>query len=468
MNNLTSQSNENELQRKVDKGKNGVVNYVESTKKKKIRDNFSEIIYEQTQFRNKTKKAFSSKSYCEERHSNKHHFSNFHSADALKLIQKNEKDELHRRHSSENFSLSGVDALTGKKNSSSSNTSYSKDTHERKSYEKFFEICSEAKQELSDHVKMLIKQKNESDQWVSNKRMGSEICRRSDEHDYYHCDSCIRKKRKKSKGSKKKSKKSKMGNYEKKEEYQSFNKLKTLYEGAQQATSYYITKMLSSKVHIEKNIVAYDDIMSKHSENILKKWEIFEETAEQDAFESNEIGNDFLGTLCEYFTYFIYSTLLPFRYVISQMIYEPVLFSSVSFNFHLVHAPPQFRFLSTNHFAKSFNPAQHKELFIPFEWKLLIRRDIVCTGVTDGTTWKKQNGMKQNGMKQNGMKQSGMKQSGMKQSGMKQSGIKQSGMKQSGMKQSGMKQSGMKQSGMKQSGMKQSGMKQSGMKLSGL
>ncbi|SBT37883.1 conserved Plasmodium protein, unknown function [Plasmodium ovale wallikeri] len=309
MNNLTSLGNENRLQRQVDKGKNGVDNYIESTEKKNIRDNFSEIMYEQTQFRNKTKKAFSSESYCEKRHSNKQHFSNFHSADALKLIQKNEKDELHRRHSSDKFSLNGVDALTGKKNSSASNTSYSKDTHERKSYEKFFEICSEAKQELSDHVKMLIKQKNESDEWVSNKRMGSEICRRSDEHDHYHCDNCVRKKRKKSKGSKKKSKKGKMGNYEKKEEYQSFNKLKTLYEGAQQATSYYITKMLSSKVHIEKNIVAYDDIMSKHSENILKKWEIFEETAEQDASETNEIGNDFLGTLCEYFTYFMSLTL---------------------------------------------------------------------------------------------------------------------------------------------------------------
>ncbi|KJP85774.1 hypothetical protein AK88_04590 [Plasmodium fragile] len=185
------------------------------------------------------------------------------------------------------------------KNTSMTNSIASADSYKADdSCEKFFQISREAKQELSEHVNKLLNHANESDRFETPTKNNIEADQRCDQ---------ISKKRNNPKWSKKKSKKKKTATYDQDDVYENFTKLKTLYDGASEATSYFMTNVLNKKINMEKNIVRYDDVLSKHSETFFKRFELFEQ--EEESMDEAETGIGLVDNICEYFTYVMFLTL---------------------------------------------------------------------------------------------------------------------------------------------------------------
>ncbi|SCO93126.1 conserved Plasmodium protein, unknown function [Plasmodium malariae] len=256
---------------------------------------------EQIYLSNEIKKKNSCKAHSERKkhHNSKHKFSKNYFKCRSESFSKNEKSIIHTIFQSEKMVLKDEAILSNKHDINMSNMDNSEDTYKSESYEKFFEIDNEAKHELSEHVRRLVGCRSESNQYVRDAEKRSETDKYSD---------LSNKKRKKKKRSirKKKLKKSKITDHDEYDEDQNFNKLKTFYKGAHDVTTHYITKMFNKKISFEKNMVEYDNILSKHGEDLIKKFDIFEE---EESLCSSEIGNDFVDNICEYFTYLMFLTL---------------------------------------------------------------------------------------------------------------------------------------------------------------
>ncbi|CDU18949.1 conserved Plasmodium protein, unknown function [Plasmodium yoelii] len=288
------------LDEKLNKKLNGELEY-------KLKDNLigkmenviNDVMVKDSNFNNEIKK----KSLSHELHFDKidkdsHILLKSNSEDVLELITKNEKNPQYTNYASSKLLLKDNDAPANINITSRTDTSTSKDTHnELETYGNFFNISEEAKHELSEHVKKLIKDNNEPDNYANEVKQNDYD---SDESSNYK-----RKKRKKKKnGLRSKIKKNKLRTNNEINGNDSFKKLKTLYKGAQDATANYITKIFSSKVYIEKNIIKYDDILSKHSDNIINHFNIFEETKDEEEISTSDtIENGILDNICEYFAY---------------------------------------------------------------------------------------------------------------------------------------------------------------------
>ncbi|ANQ09234.1 Uncharacterized protein PCOAH_00034250 [Plasmodium coatneyi] len=257
-----------------------------------LKEPLNEPLAEATFTRNGIKRAPSSKSYLAENHS---------SSEEQKPFRSGEKDARLRRGSYLQDKVDMKDgAVLSSKNTSVTNSIVSADSCiEEDSFEKFFQISREAKQELSEHVNKLLSHANESDRFETpRKKNNTETDKSYDE---------MNKKRNNTKWSKKKSRKKKTVTYDQNDVYENFTKLKTLYDEANEATSYFMTNVLNKNINIEKNILKYDDMLSKHSENFLKGFELFDQ--EEESMDEAETGISLVDNICEYFTYVMFLTL---------------------------------------------------------------------------------------------------------------------------------------------------------------
>ncbi|CAD2108673.1 conserved Plasmodium protein, unknown function [Plasmodium vinckei] len=258
----------------------------------------NDVMVEGSNFNNETqKRSLSHEPHFDKIDKNSPIFSKSNSEDVLELVPKNKKSTQYTNYVSSKMLLKDKDTSSNINITSSANTATSKDTHnELETYGNFFDISEEAKHELSEHVKKLIKDNNESDNYANDVIQNN--------YDTDESGNYKRKKRKKKKsGLRYKTKKTKVKTNDGVDENDSFKKLKTLYQGAQNATANYITKIFNSKVHIEKNIIKYDDILSKHSDDIIKHFKIFEETKDEEMLSSGVIENGILDNICEFFAY---------------------------------------------------------------------------------------------------------------------------------------------------------------------
>lgn len=242
----------------------------------KIENVISDVIVEDSNFNNEIKKkSLSCELHFDKIDKNSHVFPKSNSEDVLELITKNKKNPQYTNYVSSKFLLKDKDAPPNVNITSRTDTSTSKDTHnDLETYGNFFNISEEAKHELSEHVKKLIKDNNEPYNYAKGIKQN--------DYDTDESSNYKKKKRKKKNGLRSKAKKNKLRTNDEIDEKNSFKKLKTLYQGAQNATANYITKIFSSKVYIEKNIIKYDDILSKHSDDIIKHFNIFEETKDEE------------------------------------------------------------------------------------------------------------------------------------------------------------------------------------------
>ncbi|SCM23779.1 conserved Plasmodium protein, unknown function [Plasmodium chabaudi chabaudi] len=265
----------------------------------KIENGINDVIVKDSNLNNETKKrSLSHEPNFDKIDKNSHNFSKSNSEDVLELITKNKKSTQYTNYVSSKMLLKDKDTSSNINITSSADTTTSKDTNnELETYGNFFDISEEAKHELSEHVKKLIKDNNESDNYVSDIIQNN--------YDIDESNNYKRKKRKKKKsGLRNKTKKTKVKTNDGVDENDSFKKLKTLYQGAQDATANYITKIFNSKIFIEKNIIKYDDILSKHSDDIIKHFNIFEETKDEEGIVGSDvIENGILDNICEYFAY---------------------------------------------------------------------------------------------------------------------------------------------------------------------
>ncbi|VTZ69237.1 conserved Plasmodium protein, unknown function [Plasmodium chabaudi chabaudi] len=265
----------------------------------KIENGINDVIVKDSNLNNETKKrSLSHEPNFDKIDKNSHNFSKSNSEDVLELITKNKKSTQYTNYVSSKMLLKDKDTSSNINITSSADTTTSKDTNnELETYGNFFDISEEAKHELSEHVKKLIKDNNESDNYVSDIIQNN--------YDIDESKNYKRKKRKKKKsGLRNKTKKTKVKTNDGVDENDSFKKLKTLYQGAQDATANYITKIFNSKIFIEKNIIKYDDILSKHSDDIIKHFNIFEETKDEEGIVGSDvIENGVLDNICEYFAY---------------------------------------------------------------------------------------------------------------------------------------------------------------------
>ncbi|EUD68571.1 hypothetical protein C922_00970 [Plasmodium inui San Antonio 1] len=256
-----------------------------------LKEPLNEPLTEPTLSRKGIKKAPSSKSYLQGNHSRSEKRNQFRSGEkGARLRCRNYlRDRVHRKDG----------AALSSKNKSVTNSIASADSYKAEdSFEKFFQLSREAKQELSEHVNKLLSHVNESDRFETPRKDSTETDK--------HCDQ-MNKKRNNSKRSKKKSKKKKTATYDQDDVYENFTKLKTLYDGANEATSYFMTNVLNKKINIEKNIVKYNDMLSRHSESFFKRFELFEQ--EEESMDEAETGVDLVDNICEYFTYVMFLTL---------------------------------------------------------------------------------------------------------------------------------------------------------------
>ncbi|GAW81772.1 hypothetical protein, conserved [Plasmodium gonderi] len=267
----------------------------------KINNGLNREIKEPTYFYNDVKKSPSSKSYFGENHNRSKGLLNNNPVERLELFQISESDVRHRRYLSEKVDIRDEVVFSSKNTRSVTHSINSEDSYRaEESCEKFFQISSEAKHELSEHVKMLINNANESGHYASSTKNNFK-------EDKY-CDR-INKKRNKTKLSKKKEKKkNKIAKYDKNEKLEKFTKLQSLYDGAHDATAYFVTKVFKNEANNEKNIVEYCDILSNHSERIFKKFELFEHEGET-MHADDETDNGLLDNICELFTYVMFLTL---------------------------------------------------------------------------------------------------------------------------------------------------------------
>ncbi|GAB67300.1 hypothetical protein PCYB_113210 [Plasmodium cynomolgi strain B] len=237
-----------------------------------LKEPLNEPLTEPTLSRNGIKKAPSSKSHFEENHRGSE-------KDARLRCRSNLSDKVQMKDG----------AVLSSKNTSVTNSIASADSYKAEdSFEKFFQISREAKQELSEHVNKLLSHANESDRFETPRKNSTETDKSYDQMN-------------------------KKGNnikptYDQDDVYENFRKMQTsLYDGANEATSFIMTNVFSKKIDIEKNIVKYDDMLSKHSENFFKRFELFEQ--EDESMDEAEAGISLVDKLCEYFTYVMFLTL---------------------------------------------------------------------------------------------------------------------------------------------------------------
>ncbi|SCN61236.1 conserved Plasmodium protein, unknown function [Plasmodium chabaudi chabaudi] len=288
------------LDEKINEKFQGILKYkLKDNLMDKIENGINDVIVKDSNFNNETKKrSLSHEPNFDKIDKNSHNFSKSNSEDVLELITKNKKSTQYTNYVSSKMLLKDKDTSSNINITSSADTTTSKDTNnELETYGNFFDISEEAKHELSEHVKKLIKDNNESDNYVSDIIQNN--------YDIDESNNYKRKKRKKKKsGLRNKTKKTKVKTNDGVDENDSFKKLKTLYQGAQDATANYITKIFNSKIFIEKNIIKYDDILSKHSDDIIKHFNIFEETKDEEGIVGSDvIENGVLDNICEYFAY---------------------------------------------------------------------------------------------------------------------------------------------------------------------
>ncbi|CAD2108694.1 hypothetical protein YYG_01402 [Plasmodium vinckei petteri] len=297
--NVVEKKSEHILDEKLNEKSKGKLEYkLKDNLMSKTENGINNVMVEGSNFNNETqKRSLSHEPHFDKIDKNSHIFSKSNSEDILELITKNKKSTQYTNYVSSKMLLKDKDTSSNINITSSANTATSKDTHnELETYGNFFDISEEAKHELSEHVKKLIKDNNESDNYANDIIQNN--------YDTDESGNYKRKKRKKKKsGLRYKTKKTKVKTNDEVDENDSFKKLKTLYQGAQNATANYITKIFNSKVHIEKNIIKYDDILSKHSDDIIKHFNIFEETKDEEMLSSDVIENGILDNICEYFAY---------------------------------------------------------------------------------------------------------------------------------------------------------------------
>ncbi|CAG9477834.1 conserved Plasmodium protein, unknown function [Plasmodium vivax] len=251
----------------------------------------SEPLTEPPLSRNGIKKAPSSKSHFEENHSRSEKRTPFRSGEKNAQLR-------CRSYLRDKVPMKDGAALSSKNTSVTNSIASANSYKAEDSFEKFFQMSREAKQELSEHVNKLLSHANESDRFETPRKNNPEADKRSDQ---------MNKKRNNTKRSKKKSKKNKTATHDQDDVYENFTKLQTLYDGANEATSYFMTNVFNKKKNIEKNIVQYDDLLSKHSENFFKRFELFEQ--EEESMDEAETGISLVDNICEYFTYVMFLTL---------------------------------------------------------------------------------------------------------------------------------------------------------------
>lgn len=218
-----------------------------------------------------------------------------YATDIISLFDNNKKEV--RNESDNNFNIGYINdeeirSLSNKniKNTSETLNSFS-ESKQINSFEFSLEINNESNYHLSKHVKELINYTSNSETYFSDREFISENNKSNNKSN----ESTKKKKTTKFKETcenkkYKTKKKNIIIDYNPDIIYKNLDNLKSLYQGVHDSTSFYMTKLMNSRIHVEKNIAKYDDILSEHSENIFNKFDIFIEEDVKDLHEpSNKI-----------------------------------------------------------------------------------------------------------------------------------------------------------------------------------
>lgn len=218
-----------------------------------------------------------------------------YATDIISLFDNNKKEV--RNESDNNFNIGYINdeeirSLSNKniKNTSETLNSFS-ESKQINSFEFSLEINNESNYHLSKHVKELINYTSNSETYFSDREFISENNKSNNKSN----ESTKKKKTTKFKETcenkkYKTKKKNIIIDYNPDIIYKNLDNLKSLYQGVHDSTSFYMTKLMKSRIHVEKNIAKYDDILSEHSENIFNKFDIFIEEDVKDLHEpSNKI-----------------------------------------------------------------------------------------------------------------------------------------------------------------------------------
>ncbi|SOV12668.1 conserved Plasmodium protein, unknown function [Plasmodium sp. gorilla clade G2] len=175
------------------------------------------------------------------------------------------------------------------------------------SFEFSLEINNENNYHLSKHVKELINYTSNSEPYFSDTEFISENNKSNNKSNERTKKKKMTKFKETFKNKKyKKEKENIIIDYNTDIIYKNLDNLKSLYQGVHESTSFCMTKLMNSRIHVQKNIAKYDDILSEHSENILNKFDIFIEEDVKDVHESRSV---YIDQICECFTYIMSITL---------------------------------------------------------------------------------------------------------------------------------------------------------------
>ncbi|SOS77521.1 conserved Plasmodium protein, unknown function [Plasmodium sp. gorilla clade G1] len=234
-----------------------------------------------------------------------------YATDIISLCDNNKKEV--RNESDNNFNIGYINdeeirSLSNKniKNTSETLNCFS-ESKQINSFEFSLEINNESNYHLSKHVKELINYTSNSETYFSDREFISENNKSNNKSN----ESTKKKKTTKFKETcenkkYKTKKKNIIIDYNPDIIYKNLDNLKSLYQGVHDSTSFCMTKLMNSRIHVEKNIAKYDDILSEHSENIFNKFDIFIEEDVKDLHEPRYV---YIDKICECFTYIMSITL---------------------------------------------------------------------------------------------------------------------------------------------------------------
>ncbi|SOV77598.1 conserved Plasmodium protein, unknown function [Plasmodium reichenowi] len=234
-----------------------------------------------------------------------------YATDIISLFNNNKKEV--RNESDNNFNIGYINdeeikSLSNKniKNTSETLNSFN-ESKQINSFEFSLEINNESNYHLSKHVKELINYTSNSEPYFSDREFISENNKSNNKSN----ESTKKKKTTKfNEACENKKYKTKKKNiiidYNPDIIYKNLDNLKSLYQGVHDSTSFCMTKLMNSRIHVEKNIAKYDDILSEHSENIFNKFDIFIEEDVKDVHEPRYV---YIDKICECFTYIMSITL---------------------------------------------------------------------------------------------------------------------------------------------------------------
>ncbi|SOV74797.1 conserved Plasmodium protein, unknown function [Plasmodium sp. gorilla clade G3] len=234
-----------------------------------------------------------------------------YATDIISLFDNNKKEVRNESDNNMNIGYKNDEEIISLSNKNIKNASETlncfNESKQINSFEFSLEINNESNYHLSKHVKELINYTSNSESYFSDRDFISE----NNKSNNKSSESTKKKKTTKFKETcenkkYKKKKKNIIIDYNPDIIYKNLDNLKSLYQGVHDSTSFCMTKLMNSRIHVEKNIAKYDDILSEHSENIFNKFDIF---IEEDVKDVHEPRYAYIDQICECFTYIMSITL---------------------------------------------------------------------------------------------------------------------------------------------------------------